>query len=138
MTVQYNDGIRDGQANFIESHVGTAPTLELWSGALPADCDAADAGSKIAEGALPSDWLTAASGGNGLVQKNGTWTVTGLTAAGAGTDAVYFRIRKSGTVYMQGPCDDSAGTGKMVLDNLNIADTQVVTVTQFDLQRGNA
>lgn len=99
--IQLGVGVRDAKANAQETHIGTAPTLEFWNGTMPATCGDADTGTKIAEGVLPSDWLTAASG-NGQVAKNGTWTVTGIAAAGAGTNANYFRVRKSSTVHYQG------------------------------------
>lgn len=91
--IQYGTAILDAQNDAIETTVGTAPLLQLFNGSLPANCAAADAGTKIAEGALPSDWLGASS--SGTKSKAGTWTLTGLAAAGAGTAAQYFRLKNS-------------------------------------------
>lgn len=133
MTIQYQEALRTAQAAVIETHIGTAPDLEVWTGAAPANCAASDSGTKIASGTLPSDWLDAAA--TGAVAKTGTWTLTGLTAASTGTAGGHFRIRKSGTVYIQG----TFGVGAdMAPDNNSIADGQTVTISTFTLTRGNA
>lgn len=97
MPVQFSDAIRNAQADAIESAVGTAPVFELFAGSLPANCAAADAGTKLASGSAPSDWMTAASAG--AKSLTSAFTLTGLAAAGGGTVATYFRIKNTaGTV----------------------------------------
>ncbi|GGD00118.1 hypothetical protein [Undibacterium terreum] len=59
---------------------------------MPAAISTAPTGTKIASGALPADWLTTSTAGAGKKQLNGSWTTTGLAAAGAGTDVRYYRI----------------------------------------------
>jgi hypothetical protein len=135
-TLHLGVAVRNAELNAIETTIGTAPTLEVWSGSLPANCAAADAGTKIAEGELPSDYLAAADAG--AKAKEGTWTVTGLSAASTGTNSVHFRVRKSGTVHMQGDISATGGSGAMTMDNISIAENQVVTVTGFTLTAGNA
>jgi hypothetical protein len=100
VTVQFDETTRNDTLAAIDTSTGTAPALEFWSGALPANTAAADSGTKGAEGVLPSDWLAAPSGGS--VSKNGAWIVTGLPAAGAGTVQAHYRVRKSGVVRAQG------------------------------------
>lgn len=133
-TLQYSVTLRTNQAAQVETTVGTSPKLQFRSGALPANCAAADSGTLLAELTLPSDWLTAASAG--AVAKNGTWSGTGSAAGSAG----HFRIKDStgATTHLQGDVTATGGGGAMTIDNVSIASGQTVTVTGFDLTRGNA
>lgn len=131
--MEYSTAVRDAQNDSLESTIGTAPTLTVFNGTKPANCAAADAGTVIATGTLPSDWLTASS--SGTKARNGTWTLTGAAGAGAGTAGTYWRIKQGATCHMQG----TFGVGQeMVPDNNNIATGQTVTVTTFSVTRGNA
>lgn len=138
MTHQYSVAVRNAQLDQLETTIGAAPLLQIFTGAAPANCAAADSGTKIAEGALPSDWLAAAS--SGAKAKAGTWTVTGVAGAGAGSNAGHFRIKDSGgtNTGIQGTITATGGGGDMTLDNISIANAQVVTVNTFTLTRGNA
>jgi hypothetical protein len=130
--MQYSVAVRDSMNDAMETAIGTAPTLEIRTGAAPANCAAADSGTLIASGALPSDWLTASAAG--LKQKNGTWTVTGTAGAGAGTAGGHFRIKQGATCHVQG----TFGVGQeMVPDNNSIANGQAVNVTLYNVTRGN-
>lgn len=104
MTIQASTTVRDAQANAIETAVGASPKLRWYNGTMPANCAAALSGNTLlAEGTLPSDFLTAASG-NGQVAKNGTWTLTGQSGAGAGTNATFWRLYENAgtTCHYQG------------------------------------
>jgi len=135
MTIQLSAGVRNAQANAIESTVGTAPKLQLRTGAPPANCAAAATGSLIAEMTLPSDWLTAGSAG--LVEKVGTWQDLSADLAGI---VGHFRIVDTAgtTCHMQGTVTETGGGGDMTLDNTDVEDGQSVTITSFSYQRGNA
>lgn len=140
MALQLSTGVRDAQANAIETTVGASPVLRLYSGTPPANCAAALSGNTLlATGSLPSDWLTAASG-SGNVTKNGTWTVTGQSGASTGTAATFFRIWESTvtTAHIQGTVTATGGGGDMTLNNNSIADTQTVTVSTFSYTRANS
>lgn len=131
--MEYSVAVRDAQNDALETTVGTAPTLRIFNGSKPATCAAADAGTLIASGALPSDWLTASS--SGVKSRNGAWTLTGQPGAGTGTAGTYWRINQGATCHMQG----TFGVGQeMVPDNNNIANGQTVTISTFSLTRGNA
>lgn len=134
--MQYSTAIRDAQNNQVEATAGTAVIARVYNGSMPANCAAALSGNTLlAEGSLPSDWLTASS--SGVISKNGTWTLTGQAGASTGTAGTFFRIYESGgsTCHIQG----TFGAGSdMVPDNNNIANAQTVTITQFDVTRGNA
>ena len=132
MTVQYSTTLRNNQLDQVESTISTSPKLQIRTGAQPANCAAADAGSLLAELTLPSDWMNAA--GSGTKTLNGTWTGT---ASGSGT-AAHFRIKDSTgtTTHMQGSVGE--GSGDLSLDNTDIASGQTVNVTAFTITAGNA
>ena len=134
MTVQYSGAVRDAKQNAIETTVGTAPLLQLRSGAPPANTAAAASGTLLAEDPLPSDWMGASSGG--VKAKAGTWTLTGEAAGNIG----HFRIYDSTgtTCHMQGTVTATGGGGDMTVDNVAIGVGQEVTVNTFSLTAGNA
>jgi hypothetical protein len=132
MTVQYSTTLRNNQLDQVESTTGTSAKLQIRTGAQPANCAAADAGSLLAELTLPSDWMNAASSGTKTLL--GTWTGT---ASGSGT-AAHFRIKDNAgtTTHMQGSVGE--GSGDLSLDNTDIASGQTVNVTAFTITAGNA
>jgi len=133
MAVQLGVLTRNRRLDSIEVELGTTPVLTMWTGALPANCAAANAGTAIVTITLPSDWMAAASGGTKTYTP--TWSVP--SATGGGT-VVHFRINKTGagSCEMQGTC--GIGTGDLQLDNTNITAGQTVTITGFTLTDGNA
>lgn len=122
----------------IEVTVGATAILEFFSGAQPANCAAADTGTKLTSDALPADWLAAASSGSKA--KAGTWTAIGEAAAGAGTAAGHWRIKDSTgtTCGLQGSVTVTGGGGDVTLDNVSIANLQVVTFSSFSLAAVNS
>lgn len=134
MALQFSTALRTNRVGQIETTVGASARLLLFSGAVPANCAAADPSGLLATLVLPSDWLTAAS--NGLVGKNGAWTGTGSAAGNIAS----FRIKDSGltTCHLQGTVTATGGGGDMTVDNVSLANGQTVTVTQFDVTDGNA
>lgn len=139
MSVQYSTTLRNNRADQVESTIGTAPKLQIFSGAKPENCGSADSGTLLAELTLPSDWLTAASSGQKTIN-GGPWAGTGGAGAGAGTNAGHFRIKDNAgtTCHMQGDCSASGGGGDMILSNVNIANGQAFSVTAFTHTEGNA
>jgi hypothetical protein len=137
-TLQYGVAARDAQNDALETSIGAAPLLQIFTGAMPANAAAADTGTKIVDFALPSDWLAASSAG--AKTKLGTWVTTGLAGAGAGSNAGYFRIKNAaGTVVgIQGDITVTGGGGAMTLDNISIANGQSVTINTFTVTRNNA
>jgi hypothetical protein len=134
--IQYGVAVNNARLDAIETAIGLAPILEIWTGSKPANCAAASTGTKIAVGTLPSDWLSPASGA--AKSKLGSWTVLGQTAAGAGgLNAGYFRITVSGTCHIQGTLAASGGGTDMTMDSILIHDGDIVTVNSFNLNAGN-
>lgn len=104
-------------------------TVNLYGGTPPADAKAAQSNDVIATGTAPS--FDPHSGDSGAAAAS-SFTVTGTTEAGAGTNATHFRVVVAGTgEIMQGTVSGSGGGGDMQVQNVNIADDQVVTVTSF-------
>ncbi len=132
MAIQLSVAVRDARADSWEATVGTAPKLQIRSGAQPANCAAADSGTLLCEMDLPSDYLTASS--SGVKSKSGTWSGVGVAAGTAG----HFRIKNTaGSIcHMQGSVGTS-GTD-MIIDNASIAVDQSVTVTAFSTTEPNA
>lgn len=133
MAFQFSTAARNAALDAIETTIGTAPTLEIRSGSVPANAAAADSGTVLATLVLPSDWLANAS--NGSKSLSGTWQ--DLSADAAGT-AGHFRIKAAGTTHIQGSITATGGGGDMTLDNTNIAAGQQVTITSFTISAGGA
>lgn len=133
MAFQFSVAARNAAIDAIETAIGTAPTLEIRSGSVPANCAAADSGTLLASMTLPSDWLAAASSGSKTLL--GTWQDASADATGT---AGHFRIKVSGTCHIQGTVTATGGGGDMQLDNTSIASGQQVTITSFTLTAGGA
>jgi hypothetical protein len=90
----------------------------------------------IAEFTLPSDWLSAASGG--LKSMAGTWQAT-ASLAGTNTPG-YFRIKDAAgtTTHIQGSVSAVGGGGQMELDSMSVAQNQTLSVVSFQIGAGNA
>ena len=61
MAIQLSVAVRNARLDAIESAISTGPTLEIRTGAQPANCAAADSGSVLATfsgTAAPSNKLT--------------------------------------------------------------------------------
>ena len=130
---KFSDAVRNARADATETAIGVSPTLELRTGAAPANCAAADTGTLVASMALPSDWMANASGG--VKAKTGTWEDTAADATGV---VGHYRIKKSGTCHMQGSVSEAGGGGEIILDNTDINVGQAVSITTFTITEGNA
>lgn len=97
MAFQFDVASRNAALDALETTVGASPTLEIRSGAAPANCAAADTGTVLATLALPADWMgNAAAGSKSL---SGTWQDLSADAGGL---AGHFRIKSGATCRMQG------------------------------------
>lgn len=134
MAVQLSVAVRNARLDAIETTVGTSAVLRIRTGAAPADCATADAGTVLAEMTLPSDWLAAAAAGSKA--KAGTWQDASANATGT---AAHFRIYDSAgtTCHLQGTVTATGGGGDLTLDNTSLASGQSVTITSFTLTDAN-
>ncbi len=130
MAVQFSTTVRNARLDQTETTIGTSPLLRIYSGTPPANPAAALSGNTLlADIALPSDWMAAAS--SGTKAKSGTWTVS---AAAAGT-ATFYRIldTAAANVHVQGTVTQSVAltTNSLTAVNgnvLNFASTTGVAV----------
>lgn len=133
MAIQLSEAVRNARLDVVESTISTTPTMEIRTGAPPANCAASDTGTVVATITLPSDWMAAASGGSKA--KSGTWEDN--EADGTGT-AGHFRIKQSTTCHIQGTCGASGSGADMVIDNPSLVTGQPFTVQTFTLTDANA
>jgi hypothetical protein len=134
MSLQYSVSVRNAKLDAVESTIGTSPKLELFTGSVPANCAAADSGTKLITITLPSDWMNDAASGQKTLK--GTWSDTVIANGTAG----YFRIKDSSdtTCHIQGTVTATGGGGDLTLDNAVLAIGQVLTEASFTLNAGNA
>jgi hypothetical protein len=125
--------VRNARLDAIETAIGASPTLEIRTGAQPANCAAADSGTLLASMTLPSNWMNDASGGTKTL--TGTWQ--DLNADAGGT-AGHFRIKQGATCHWQGSVTATGGGGQLELSSTSISAAQAVTITGFTLTDGNA
>ena len=135
MSLQLSVAVRNARLDVIESTIGTSAVLKIRTGAPPASCATADAGTVLASLTLPSDWMAAAS--SGTKAKSGTWEDTSADAAGT---AAHYRLYASDgtTCHAQGTVTATGGGGDMTVDNTSFAAGQSFTVTSFTLTAPNA
>lgn len=133
MTTNLSTAVRGARAEAIETQIGTAPKLLLFSGSKPANCAAADPSGLLGTWTLPSDWLT--SDGVGGLTKNGTWSGT---FTGSGVIASW-RIKNSGETvcHWQGSASEAGGGGDMIFDNTDVNAGQTGSVSSFAWTDGN-
>jgi hypothetical protein len=137
MTVSNSVTVANAKLDQEETTIGAAPLLRAYNGTMPATADTALSGNTLlASGALPSDWMSAASGK--VKAKLGTWTLTGQAGAGAGTPATFFRLYDSaGTnCHKQGTLGAAVAIATNALSAansnvLNFASTTGVAVGQL-------
>ena len=135
MTVQFSVAVRNARLDAFETTTGASAVLKIRSGAVPATCATADAGTVLATCSLPADWMAAASAR--AKAQSGTWEDTSAPATGT---AAHFRIYASDgtTCHMQGTVTATGGGGDMTVDSTSFTAAQAFTVTSFTLTDGNA
>jgi hypothetical protein len=134
MARKFSASVRTARAQAIETTVGTAPILELRSGAPPTNPSDADSGTLLASMTLPSDWLSISSG---VASKLGTWQDLSADATGI---LGHYRVKDSGgtTCHDQGTVTATGGGGDMTVDNTSVAAGQQVTITAWGWTEPNA
>lgn len=140
MTVQWSTTVRNARLDAIETAIGPAPILRIFSGPKPSTCAGALTGFNLllAEFTLGSDWAGDASTGS----KNFAGlpiVTTGTVDAGAGTNASFYRIYASddvtcheqGTILVIGEVDEDGNPPDLAMDNIKIFPGQTVEITNF-------
>ena len=133
MALQFSAAVLNARLNSIETTVGAAPVLRLYTGSPPANCAAAATGTQLASFALPSTWMAAASAG--VVGLSGSWS----GAASTGGTAGYFRIYDptGTTCHTQGTVG-TTGTDMIVTPSATLTASQPFLVTAFNITDPNS
>lgn len=108
MTHQYSIAVRDARNEVIESVIGAAAKLYLFSGTEPADCAAADPARLLATLTLPTDWMGNSVGG--VKAKAGVWSGIGSAPGNAAS----YRIKDNAgaACHVQGSVTATGGGGR--------------------------
>lgn len=132
MAVQHSVAVRNAMLDAYEATIGASPKLRILTGAVPANCAAAQTGTLLAELTLPADWASdAASGAKALL---GSWSGS-VTVAG--TAAHYRVVDSTGTTcHEQGTISTSGADLNTTSTALTVG--QVVVITAKTLTAGNA
>jgi hypothetical protein len=134
MTIQMSAGVRNARLDAIETTIGTAPIIRIYTGAQPADCATANSGTLLVQYTLASDWASNAAGGTKGFS-NLPLTTTATTSGTAGHYRIYHSSNTT-SAQMQGSVGQ--GTGDLQLDNTSIQTGQTVNITAWTLTDGNA
>lgn len=99
MAIQLSVAVRNARLDAIETAIGASAILKIRTGAVPANCGAADSGTVLATIALPADWMASAAAGSKAM--TGTWQDSSADASGL---AAHYRIYASDgvTCHLQG------------------------------------
>lgn len=130
--MQYSVAVRNAGLDARVAAIGPSPILKIRSGAVPANCAAADSGIVLATLSLPATWMAAASGGS--ISKSGTWQ--DLTADATGV-ASHFRIYDSGGTICGIQGTVGASSANMIVSSTNLVMGQPFVVDTFTLRDNN-
>jgi len=132
MALQYSVAVNNARLDAIETAIGVSAVLKIRTGAQPATCATADAGTVLATLSLASDWMGAAAAG--VKAKAGTWQDASADATGT---AAHWRLYATDgtTCHAQGSYGTS-GTD-MIGDSVSFTAGQSFTVNTFTLTAAN-
>lgn len=80
--MQLSDDVRSDRGSALETRLGAAPLLRLYSGAAPANTAAAASGTLLAQLTLPADAFNLSA--DGALSMNGNWSGAGAADGTAG------------------------------------------------------
>lgn len=131
MAIQHGAATRTAAAQAIADELAGG-TIKLFSGAVPANCAAADPAGELASGSLPSPCMTAAAG---VLSLTGTWSFTGSAAGNAAS----FRLYSAGAVCeAQGDVTATGGGGVMEISEVAVTIGRAGSVTAYSETVGGA
>jgi hypothetical protein len=135
MAIQMSATVRNARLDAIETAIGTAPVIKIFTGSQPANTGAANSGTELVSYTLASDWAAPASIGS----KSFSNTPVSGTASNTGTAGHYRVYASDGTTcHMQGSVTATGGGGDMTVDNTSIASGQSVNISSWSITDGNA
>lgn len=128
MAIQFSIPVANAQLDIIEDSIGVSPILRILSGPMPASCATAQSGTVISTIALPSDWMSAASGGTKVM--SGSWQDASADNSG---EAAYFRILETTgtTCHLQGTVSAAGDGGDMIVTSTTFVAGQPFAIVSF-------
>ncbi len=137
MPYQFSTRARNAAVDAIEGVIGTSGILQIRTGAVPANCAAADTGTALVTINLPANPLSdAVAGAKALL---GSWVDASADASGDLTSNGHFRFYGAGGICdWQGTCGGPGSGRDMILDSAVITAGQQVTILSADLIAGGA
>ena len=130
MAFQFGSALRTNRVGQIQTTVGAAGVLKIFSGAEPANCAAVDPAGLLATINLPATFLTSSGGATTIA---GSWSAS---ASATGTAASFRIYDGSATCHVQGNVGTTASD--LNLNNTSLTSGQTVTVTSFTVTDGNS
>jgi hypothetical protein len=135
--LKYSAVLKNAQQAAITTTVGANATINIYSGAQPANPDTAVT-SQILLATLACSATFAPAPSAGVLTLNAITNGTGTAGAGAGTAATWYRIETSGgTPHVDGTCGVGSGFDMNFVGSATIATGQVVSDSSFTLANGN-
>jgi hypothetical protein len=132
MALSYTATLRNNQLAQITTAVGTSGKIRIYSGARPANADAAITGTILAE--LPCSATFAPAPSGGVLTAS---AITQDSSADASGTASHFRLMTSANAaVMDG--DVGQGSGDLSLNSTAITAGGTVAITSFVITAGNA
>jgi hypothetical protein len=132
--MNYSTAVKNARLDAVESTIGTAAVLKIYTGSKPTACSDTRTGTVLATMTLPSDWMSAAS--SGTKAKLGTWSDAAADATG--TAGYWTLFASDGTTCgIQGTVTATGGGGDITLDSVSITAGQQVDVAAFSLTAAN-
>lgn len=128
MAIQYGVNYRNAGLNGKAAQLGATASLKIFSGAVPANCAAADPTGLLCTITLPASPFGSAAAG--AINMAGSWSAN---ASATGTAVSHRIYDSSAACQLQGNV-----TTDLVLNNTSITSGQSITVTQYTLTSGNA
>lgn len=132
MPSQFSTAARNAAVDAMETSFGTAPTLRIRTGTMPANCAAARQGTILGSVVLASDWLGDAASGVKTAA-----AIPEFSAIADGT-AGHFEIMQGSTCVWQGDCGLSGSGAALILGALAVATGQIFRITSLTLTAGGA
>ena len=139
MALQLSVTARNARLTAIATTEAGSGKISIFSGSMPANCAATATGTDLADFSLAASSVFGTAASGAIALNSLPLSTTGLSGAGTGTGAGYFRMLDSGGVcHLQGTVTATGGGGDMTVDNVSIASGQTVQITGFTLTDANA
>lgn len=134
MAIQMSTALRNARLDAITTAVGGSALIEIYTGAQPANCAAADSGTKLAT--LTGNATFASGASSGVLTLN---SITGDSSADATGTAAHYRLKTSGgTCVMQGTVTATGGGGDMTFTSVSFVATEPITMTSWTITEPGA